>query len=162
MKSVHGIDEIILSMLLQFGGADVDAATDRYGNRPSDEACRYNFQRGMGLLRSKSSAVEHAGKSHADPPESSSKAAPAAHSSAADATQQPQHHAAKLSPRTPAPVAHGDVSVAIGESSDLVAAALEDLRSHGSKAQFLLPSLLCSAVSSGVVCDSSRSHCAVR
>jgi ankyrin repeat protein len=167
-----GIDEIILSMLLQFGGADVDAAIDRYGNRPYDEACRYNFQRGMGLLRSKSSAVEHAGKNHADPSESepssgfpsepSSKAAPAAHSSAADAMQQPQHHAAKLSPRTAAPVAHGDVSVAIGESSDLVAAALEDMRSHGSKAQFLLPSLLCSAVSSGVVHGSSRSHCSVR
>ena len=58
-----------------------------------------------------------------------------------------EHHATKASQQ--APVVHGDVSVAIAESSDLVAAALEDMRSQGSKAKFLLPSLLCSAVSSG-------------
>ena len=58
-----------------------------------------------------------------------------------------EHHATKASQQ--APVVHGDVSVAIAESSDLIAAALEDMRSQGSKAKILLPSLLCSAVSSG-------------
>ena len=58
-----------------------------------------------------------------------------------------EQHATKASQQ--APVVHGDVSVAITESSDLIAAALEDMRLQGSKAKFLLPSLLCSAVSSG-------------
>ena len=58
-----------------------------------------------------------------------------------------ERHAKKASQQ--APVVHGDVSVAIAESSDLIAAALEDMRSQGSKAKILLPSLLCSAVSSG-------------
>jgi urea transporter/ankyrin repeat protein len=157
-----GIDEIILSMLLQFGGADVDAAVDRYGNRPFDEACRYKFQRGIGLLRSSSSSsssvAQNASDKHAD--KSSEPHISAASLAADGARLQPDAAAAKLSPRAHAPIAHGEVSIAIGESSDLVAAALEDMQSQGSKAKFLLPSLLCSAVSSGDVSATSLSHIA--
>lgn len=130
----------------------------RYGNRPFDDACRYNFQRGIGLLRGSSSgAAENASDKHADAPPNSA-AAPTASHTADSARPQPDATAAKLSPRAPAPVAHSEVSVAIGESSDLVAAALEDMQSQGSKAKFLLPSLLCSAVSSGDAGISSPSH----
>jgi urea transporter/ankyrin repeat protein len=140
-----GLDEIILSLLLQYGGSDVDAAVDRYGNRPSDEAQRYNFVRGIGLLCSKDKPIINLSKNVPAPALSAVLTA--------DARAASEHHAAEEDHRvnvTPsANVASGSASVTISESSNMIAAALEDMRLQGSKAKFLLPSLLCSAVSSG-------------
>jgi ankyrin repeat protein len=148
-----GLDEIILSMLLQHGGADVDAAVDRYGNRPSDDALRYKFERGIELLCGKHKLTKALSADSLVHNESPSNVAAARVPDLRVAglpepsAAKEEHHATKASQQ--APVVHGDVSVAIAESSDLIAAALEDMRSQGSKAKFLLPSLLCSAVSSG-------------
>lgn len=149
-----GLDEIILSMLLQHGGADVDAAVDRYGNRPSDDAQRYKFERGIELLCGKHKLTKSLSAEafvHSESPRN----VPAV-VRVSDPSVIPESSAAKEEPHATkashqAPVIHGDVSVAITESSDLIAAALEDMRSQGSKAKFLLPSLLCSAVSSGAM-----------
>jgi hypothetical protein len=142
-----------LSLLLQHGGADVDAATDRYGNRPSDEAQRYNFDRGIELLCGRGKPTKNLSANMLPHPDSSSNI-PAARLADARVTLDPQvtkdePHFANASHHSH--LAHADVNVAISESTPLIAAALEDMRSQGSKARFLLPSLLCSAVSSGAV-----------
>jgi urea transporter len=151
-----GLDEIILSLLLQYGGSDVDAALDRYGNRPSDEAQRYNFVRGIGLLggtgRDKPARALSEGVL-APPRATASSAVDGADARAPERrTAEDDHRVNVPLPQTQAMpnVVHGSASVAISDgSSNMIAAALEDMRSQGSKAKFLLPSLLCSAVSSG-------------
>jgi urea transporter/ankyrin repeat protein len=153
-----GLDEIILGMLLQYGGSDVDAAVDRYGNRPSDEAKRYNFDRGIWLLCGKESLSLSAGMP-----------TPTISTSTVAAVKQPEsivvkvskYPVGKSSPVSPKPSAQNDSSVTISKQGNLVAAALEDMRSQGSKAQFLLPSLLCSAVSSGAGARQREMFCMV-
>ena len=122
---------------------------DRYGNRPSDEARRYKFDRGMWLLGCKESLGGNSSLSVPVPSESSS-VKPAVSSSLRLPDVNETDPDAQLFPPQVTVGSHGDVSVVISEGSDLVAAALEDLQSQDSKAKFLLPSLLCSAVSSGL------------
>ena len=122
---------------------------DRYGNRPSDEARRYKFDRGMWLLGCKESLSGNSSLSVPVPSESSS-VKPAVSSSLRLPDVNESEPDAKLFPPQVTAGSHNDVSVVISEGSDFVAAALEDLQSQDSKAKFLLPSLLCSAVSSGL------------
>jgi hypothetical protein len=136
----------------------VDAAVDRYGNRPSDEAKRYNFDRGIWLLCGKESLSLSAGMP-----------TPTISTSTVAAVKQPEsivvkvskYPVGKSSPVSPKPSAQNDSSVTISKQGNLVAAALEDMRSQGSKAQFLLPSLLCSAVSSGAGARQREMFCMV-
>jgi len=142
-----GLDEIILGMLLQFGGGDVDAAVDRFGNRPSDEARRYKFDRGMWLLGCKESSGGNSSLNLPVPSEPSGVNPAVSNLRLPDAGNLNTHANHALPQATV--IANSDVRVAISKGGDFVAAALEDLQSQDSKVKFLLPSLLCSAVSSG-------------
>jgi hypothetical protein len=120
---------------------------DRYGNRPSDEAQRYNFVRGIGLLCGRDKPTRTLSEGVLAPPKATGFSLGAPERRTADDNHRV--NIPLLQTQAIPSAVHGSASVAISDGSNMIAAALEDMRSQGSKAKFLLPSLLCSAVSSG-------------